>query len=138
MQNLLFVYGTLLQPGNDFAGYLKRTCTYLSPGKIKGLLYDIGEYPGIIINNHATGYVHGSIYRLHHPIQNLKVFDDYEGFGAGQDQPNLYVRSLTSIETGDGFIDAWIYLYNLPVDGLPLIPSGNYAEYIKQKKSPGN
>jgi gamma-glutamylcyclotransferase (GGCT)/AIG2-like uncharacterized protein YtfP len=138
MHNLLFVYGTLLQPGNPLAESLKRTCTYLSPGKIKGLLYDIGEYPGVIINNHAAAYVHGSIYQLNHPPENLKVFDNYEGFGPGQEQPNLYIRTLASIETGQGFIDAWIYLYNLPVDGLSLIQSGNYAEYIKQKKSPGN
>lgn len=138
MIDILFVYGTLLQPGNPFADYLSQNCSYVSSGKIKGVLYDIGDYPGAVINNNADGYIHGDIYKLHHPEQNLKVIDYYEGFGPEQDQPNLYIRTLTSIETGKGFIDAWMYLYNLPVDGLLLIRSGNYAEYIKQKKSPGN
>ena len=138
MCNLVFVYGTLLQPGNYFAAYIKRNCTYLSPGKLKGLLYDIGEYPGAIIPNNADGYIHGSIYSLHHPEENLKVIDDYEGFGPEQDQPNLYIRSIISIETDNGFIDTWIYLYNLPVNGLPVIQTGNYTEYIKQKKSPND
>ena len=136
MIDYLFVYGTLLQPGNPFADYLSQNCSYVSPGKIKGKLYDISEYPGLIIADNDHNYVRGSIYQLHQPEENLKIFDDYEGFGPEQDQPNLYNRSIATIETGDGFIDAWVYLYNLPVDGLPIIPSGNYAEYIAQKKIP--
>jgi gamma-glutamylcyclotransferase (GGCT)/AIG2-like uncharacterized protein YtfP len=136
MTNLLFVYGTLLQPGNNFADYLKQYCTYLSPGKTKALLYDIGEYPGAIIKNNTDSYIHGSVFKLLHPKENLRVIDDYEGFGPEQDQPNLYIRTVLSIETDTGIIDAWIYLYNLPVDSLPQIATGNYAEYIKQKKIP--
>jgi gamma-glutamylcyclotransferase (GGCT)/AIG2-like uncharacterized protein YtfP len=138
MNNLLFVYGTLLQPGNDFADYLKRNCTCLFTGKLKGLLYDIGEYPGAIISNNTEGYIHGGIFKLHHPVENLRMIDDYEGYGPEQELPNLYIRSITSIETDKGFVNAWVYLYNLPVDGLPQIKSGNYAEYVRQKKSPGN
>nr|WP_067053800.1 gamma-glutamylcyclotransferase family protein [Mucilaginibacter sp. L294] len=136
MINLLFVYGTLLQPGNDFAEYLNLNCTYVSPGKIRGLLYDIGEYPGAVITNNTDGYIHGSIFKLLHPKENLRVIDNYEGFGPEQDHPNLYIRSVVSVETDPGFVNAWIYLYNLPVDGLLQITAGNYAEYIEQKKIP--
>lgn len=138
MTDLLFVYGTLLQQGNTYADYLNQHCTYLSPGKIKGLLYDIGEYPGLVIATEAENYVYGSIYKLHQPDKNLKVIDDYEGYGAEQELPNLYIRIIKQIETTDSIINAWIYLYNLNVGGLPLIPSGDYAQYIRQKKSPGN
>ncbi|MCO5934792.1 gamma-glutamylcyclotransferase [Mucilaginibacter sp. RB4R14] len=138
MIDLLFVYGTLIQPGNPIAGYLNLNCTYLLRGKIKGILYDIGEYPGLIISDNAQNYVYGHIYKLHHTKQNLFVIDDYEGVGPDQEQPNLYIRKIRSVETADGIVDTWIYLYNLPVDGLPLITSGNYAEFTAQKKSPGN
>lgn len=138
MTNLLFVYGTLLQPGNSFANYLKLNFTYLSRGKLRGLLYDIGEYPGAIVTDNTDGYIYGSIFKLHHPEENLRVIDDYEGYGPEQELPNLYIRSVASIETDSGAADAWIYLYNLPTNGLPQIPSGNYAEYVRQKKSPGN
>jgi hypothetical protein len=30
MTDLLFVYGTLMQPGNEFADYLNQQCTYNS------------------------------------------------------------------------------------------------------------
>ncbi|MFA6247900.1 MAG: gamma-glutamylcyclotransferase family protein [Mucilaginibacter sp.] len=138
MIDFLFIYGTLLQPGNPFANYLSRNCTYLSPGKLKGLLYDIGEYPGAIVTDNTDGYIYGSIFKLHHTEENLRVIDDYEGYGPEQDLPNLYIRSVAPIETDSGAVDAWIYLYNLPTNGLPQIASGNYAEYIKQKKSPGS
>ncbi|MBD1387446.1 gamma-glutamylcyclotransferase [Mucilaginibacter rigui] len=138
MIDFLFVYGTLLQPGNPFAHYLSQYCTYISSGKLKGLLYDIGEYPGAILTDNTDHYIYGSIFKLHHPEENLRVIDDYEGYGPEQSQPNLYIRSVASIETHNGFINAWIYLYNLPTYRLPQIKSGNYAEYIKQKKSPGS
>jgi gamma-glutamylcyclotransferase (GGCT)/AIG2-like uncharacterized protein YtfP len=48
MTNLLFVYGTLLQRGNPFAIILKKIALTLIAGKIKGCLYDIGEYPGLL------------------------------------------------------------------------------------------
>jgi gamma-glutamylcyclotransferase (GGCT)/AIG2-like uncharacterized protein YtfP len=138
MCNLLFVYGTLLQSSNPFAVYLQQQCIYVCIGKLKGLLYDIGEYPGAVINiNNFETYIYGSIYKLTNPEVNLSVIDDYEGYGPEQDQPNLYIRTVAAIETDNDCIrEAWIYLYNLPVNDLPQIASGNYTEYIKQKKSP--
>jgi gamma-glutamylcyclotransferase (GGCT)/AIG2-like uncharacterized protein YtfP len=134
MTHLLFVYGTLLQPGNGLAQYLISNCTYLNTGCIKGTLYDIGEYPGLVINE-ESGRVHGSIYEI--DDQTLKQIDNYEGYGPDQDEPNLYIRVMQPVQTTNGVTEAWIYLYNLPVDGLQVIGSGNYMEYIKQKKSPG-
>ncbi|GGH00800.1 gamma-glutamylcyclotransferase family protein [Mucilaginibacter phyllosphaerae] len=136
MTALLFIYGTLLQPGNPFANYLNSNCSYVCAGKIKGLLYDIGEYPGLIINTHAEGFVLGSVVKLHQPAEGLKVIDDYEGVGPEQDQPNLYLRTIQTIITAKGPADAWVYIYNLPVAGLPVIASGNYQEFAAHKTAP--
>jgi gamma-glutamylcyclotransferase (GGCT)/AIG2-like uncharacterized protein YtfP len=133
MSHLLFVYGTLLQPGNQLADYLARHCKYLHHGKIKGTLYDIGEYPGLIIN-YTLGYVYGSIYET--DDEALKLIDDYEGYGEDQDIPNLYLRKLRLIETENGPVDAWVYIYNHPVEGLDKIPSGDYLKYLEQKNPP--
>jgi gamma-glutamylcyclotransferase (GGCT)/AIG2-like uncharacterized protein YtfP len=138
MTDLLFVYGTLLQPGNEFADYLNQHCTYITSGKIRGILYDSGQYPGLVIPEGIHNLIHGSIFKLRHPEQNLKVIDDYEGFGPGQEQPNLFVRITKPVETNNDIIEAWVYLYNLSIADLPQITSGNYSEYIKAKKSPGN
>lgn len=136
MHESLFVYGTLLQPGNPFADYLSQHCNYLTQGKIKGLLYDIGEYPGFILNNHAA-YVIGSIYQIDNEAI-LKELDAYEGVGPDEEQPNLYLRLSLPVETETCVVQAWVYVYNLPVNGLPQIKSGNYAEHLAQKKSPGS
>jgi gamma-glutamylcyclotransferase (GGCT)/AIG2-like uncharacterized protein YtfP len=136
MTGLLFVYGTLLEPDNSFANYLHQNSTYVSAGKIKGALYDIGEYPGAVITGNHDGYVYGHLLQLHQPEQNLKTIDDYEGFGPEQEQPNLYLREILSVEVETGIVNAWVYLYNLPINGLPQITDGNYTAYKPQKKSP--
>ena len=104
---------------------------------MKGILYDVGEYPGLVIPDDAENYTYGSVFKLRHPEENLRVIDDYEGVGTEQEQPNLYIRVIKPIETTGDIINAWVYLYNLPITNLPQITSGNYSEYIKQKKSPG-
>ena len=93
---------------------------------MRGKLYDIGEYPGAILNIESKNYVFGKIYELIDVEKVLKLLDDYEGFGPDQLQPNLFVRQLIAIETAIGGIECWVYLYNLPVEGLKLIESGKY------------
>ncbi|OOQ61825.1 gamma-glutamylcyclotransferase family protein [Mucilaginibacter pedocola] len=129
--HLLFVYGTLLQPGNEFADYLNQHCKFITRGKLKGILYDIGEYPGLILND-TTGYVFGNIYQIDKE-DVLKELDIYEGVGPDEEQPNLYLRLSLPIETDSGSMQAWVYVYNRPIDRLPVIASGNYAEYLKFK-----
>ncbi|WP_419699156.1 gamma-glutamylcyclotransferase family protein [Mucilaginibacter sp. NFX135] len=122
----LFVYGTLLDSANSYGAYLQQHCTLLQTGKFRGRLYDAGEYPAAIIDTNINQYVQGSIYLMDEPGKILSFIDDYEGFGDDQEQPNLFVRELTTIETGLGMIECWVYVYNLPVDGFLLIKSGNY------------
>jgi gamma-glutamylcyclotransferase (GGCT)/AIG2-like uncharacterized protein YtfP len=133
INDLLFVYGTLLSADNEFAGYLKDNSTFYSQGKLKGRLFDIGEYPGAIISTDKDHEITGSVYRLTSP-NALKVIDDYEGYGEGRDQPNLYIRKKLPVQTMEGLVACWVYLYNLSVNGLVEIESGNYHNYLKQKK----
>lgn len=132
INELLFVYGSLLNTDNEFANYLNSNALIYGTGKIKGVLYDIGEYPGAVIA--AEGYIFGTIFKLNNADGALKILDDYEGFGSGQEQPNLFVRELMPVETGTFVINCWVYLYNRPVKGLPQIPSGDYLAYLDQKK----
>jgi len=122
----LFVYGTLLDSSNSYGAYLQQHCALLQAGKLRGKLYDIGEYPGAITDENNDQYVYGSIYQMDEPEKILAFIDDYEGFGPNQEQPNLFVRKLTNIETNTETIECWVYLYNLPVNGLLWIESGKY------------
>jgi len=65
----------------------------------------------------------------------LKYFDDYEGYDDEQDQPDLFIRRMMDIETVNGIVNCWVYLYSLPVNRFKLIESGNYVSY-KNKNPP--
>ncbi|WP_461451913.1 gamma-glutamylcyclotransferase family protein [Mucilaginibacter sp.] len=125
----LFVYGTLLGDNNEFGIYLKQHCHFYDNGKLKGRLYDLGEYPGAVLDEDLDSYIHGSIVELIDPQQTLNYLDDYEGYGDDQDQPNLFIREIAAIETNSKEIDCWIYVYNLSIDGFKLIELGNYIKY---------
>jgi len=124
--NYLFVYGTLLDEGNAFGTYLKKNCSFYADGKFRGRLYDIGEYPGAVADDKG-GYVYGRIYTMNNE-DVLVHLDDYEGFGDGQKQPNLFVRKIIGVENAHGLMDCQVYLYNLAVDGLRVIESGDYKK----------
>ena len=109
MINKLFIYGSLLETDNEFGLYLKQNTTYYKPGKFKGKLYDVGEYPGAIASSADSYMVHGSILLLNNLAETLKHLDDYEGYGEDQLQPNLFVRKLLTIQTADANVKCWVY-----------------------------
>lgn len=131
INDLLFVYGTLLVEDNKFGTYLRNNANFYNTGTIKGKLYDVGTYPGLIISNDQDYPIKGTIYQLNNAEEILKYLDPYEGFGDDQEQPNLFIRELLPIETSDGAINCWVYLYNLAIDGLHLITPGDYMAYLK-------
>lgn len=133
MNDLLFVYGSLLSANNYFADYLSKNAQFINRGTFYGILYDVGEYPGALLIEQDSFPISGSIYRLNHPAKALEILDDYEGFGPTQELPNLFIRELLTVDTSNGTIDCWIYLYNRSTQGLAVIKSGNYQQYLKTK-----
>jgi gamma-glutamylcyclotransferase (GGCT)/AIG2-like uncharacterized protein YtfP len=129
MINKLFIYGSLLETDNEFGRYLKQHANIYKPGKFKGKLYDVGEYPGAIYSPDSDYRVNGVIITLGNITQTLDHIDDYEGFGDDQAQPNLFVRKLLTVQTADENIQCWVYLYNHPTANLKQIISGDYLSY---------
>lgn len=132
INQFLFVYGTLLQPGNEFADYLNKHCKFISNGKVKGRLYDIGEYPGAVIDKAYEYFIYGAIFMMDDPETILKVVDDYEGIGELYSHPQEYIREQVSIQTNGDDIICWMYIYNLPVDTYLPIINGDYMQYLTQ------
>lgn len=129
MINKLFIYGSLLKSDNEFGRYLKKHATIYKPGKFKGKLYDVGEYPGAVHLPDTDYKVYGMIIKLDDIEETLKYIDDYEGFGEYQLQPNLFIRKLLTVQTADGNVKCWVYLYNHPITHLKQILSGDYLSY---------
>jgi gamma-glutamylcyclotransferase (GGCT)/AIG2-like uncharacterized protein YtfP len=128
MNDKLFVYGTLLDEDNKYGVYLRDNSKFFSTGKLKGRLFDIGEYPAAILEPTVDAYIYGIILQMDEPVPILSLLDMYEGFGADQPQPNEFIRTLTDAETDNGPVTCWIYLYNLPTDNLTPIENGRYIK----------
>jgi gamma-glutamylcyclotransferase (GGCT)/AIG2-like uncharacterized protein YtfP len=60
----------------------------------------------------------------------LPILDDYEGFGDDQEQPNLFLRKSLTVISKSEPIKCWVYVYNLAVNGLEEITSGDYSAYL--------
>lgn len=125
MHLLVFVYGTLRPDVPSPASlYLSARAEQLGPGRIPGLLYDMGSYPGFVYQPHARQTVRGYILRLN-DATTLAELDRYEGLHEPEPE---YERRLLTV----GEWQAWAYCYRGPTDGLPLIAGGDYPSYYLQ------
>ena len=124
LMDRLFVYGTLRSVfQNEFARLLAEGESLLGGARIRGRLYDIGRYPGLVLSSAAEESVAGEVYRLRDAERTLAILDRYEG------------ADFTRV-TGDVLLDigeqapAWVYVYNRPVDEKRRILSGDYLDRL--------
>ena len=76
----LFVYGTLMSWAKGALGLnerkrLSREASSLGPATLRGRLYDLGQYPGLIISNVDADVVHGEVFELFRPAVTLQWLD---------------------------------------------------------------
>jgi len=131
--DLLFVYGSLRPAGGHPMGrWLHTHARLLGPARTRGRLYDLGAYPGLIPAPDAdreAAWVHGEVFRLPDPERLLPRLDAYEGCGPQDHPPYLFERHPQPVVLADGArVTAWVYRYNRPVAGAPLIPSGDWLD----------
>lgn len=135
----LFVYGSLLSGFRSPAyGYISQFFDLVSEGRVKGLLFDMGEYPAAVPADFHDSFISGELYRIKSESELSWAFaqlDDYEGVLVEHGQPALYRRAEVEVTTETGTTTAWIYWYNGDVSGRPLIESGNLLEYIASRNS---
>ena len=132
----LFVYGSLRSGFRSPAyEYIRRYFELVSEGKVKGYLYDLGEYPAAMPGN-EDAYIFGELYRARDAAQFEYVIgqlDDYEGLTVETGESPLYRRELCFVETPLGPTQAWVYWYNGDVSGKPIVPSGDILEYLRNR-----
>jgi gamma-glutamylcyclotransferase (GGCT)/AIG2-like uncharacterized protein YtfP len=134
---LLFVYGSLRSGfhGSPAFQYIAPYFKKLADGKVKGKLYDLGEYPAALPTTEEA-YIIGELYEANSPDEfnwAIGQLDDYEGVHPEEGEVQLYERALTTIYTDKGEFNAWIYWYKCDVADKPVIASGDVLEYVKQK-----
>lgn len=133
----LFVYGSLRSGFQSPAyEYISRYFNLVTDAKVKGKLFDLGEYPAALPTTDET-YITGELYVIKNENEfswAIGQLDDYEGLNAEPGDKSLYRRELAEIFTNDGrmFI-AWIYWYNGEVGDKPQVISGDILDYLHKK-----
>lgn len=134
--NHLFVYSSLRRGFQHGAyDYIKQYFTFISDGKIKGFLNDLGDKP-VATPTEENSFIIGELFELNIDDASY-VFgqlDDYEGLITEFGDRPLYRRELATVYKNDGTsAEAWVYWYNGDVSGTPVIASGNVLDYLKSR-----
>ena len=67
MCHRIFVYGSLRKGFNSPAyQYISQYFDFETPGRIRGKLYDLGEYPAAVPDS-ADAFIVGELYKIRHP-----------------------------------------------------------------------
>jgi gamma-glutamylcyclotransferase (GGCT)/AIG2-like uncharacterized protein YtfP len=131
MPEYLFAYGTLL-PGRaprDLQGPLQQMRP-VGSASVAGWLYDLGEYPGAILDPRSESNVLGQVFELPAEPGLLTALDAYEGFDSTHPASNLFVRDRCDATMPDGqTISCWVYVYNRDPGDAPLIAGGDYSQH---------
>lgn len=127
----IFVYGSLMAGVRSrVAQTFHAQSEFVSTGQVRGRLYDLGQYPGLVLGR-AENYVQGHIFRILNTEVLLPFLDEYEGLLPDDPAASEYRRQAAEVEAAARSYRCWMYLYNQVVDDLRLIESGDYLTYLE-------
>lgn len=118
----MFVYGTLKRRAPRRQHPLLHGARFVTSASISGVLYDLGEYPGLVRPSHSRSRVAGELYELPNDASAklLDALDEYEG--AEYVRRRVYVRLSSGKRRA-----AWAYLLRRRPKSAALLPKGRYA-----------
>lgn len=131
------MYGSLRSGFNsDAYRYVSRYFNLVGTAKVKGVLFDLGDYPAALPTTNDA-FIIGELYTIKNETEfewAIEQLDDYEGLHVELGETQLYRRELVDVFCNDNTIQAWIYWCNQTVENKPLIESGDVMEYFKSKQ----
>lgn len=127
-RDFLFVYGSLMKgaPRHRLLG-VPHDARFLAPARARGLLYDIGLYPGM---TEGEGMVQGELYLVVEAALGPRI-DRYEDFDPSH--PDAYGAGRhgsefrrVRVRLAAPQVSAWTYLFTGPTASLAPIPDGRW------------
>lgn len=117
----VFVYGTLRRGEANDINRLRPAPHCLGPARIRGCLYDLGPYPGLILG--GAGWVRGEVYAIAPALaQQLDVIEEVAPVPSGE-----YTRRFVPVELDGRPLDCLVYeIASQRVRGAPRIASGDW------------
>lgn len=119
----VFVYGTLRRGQANDINRLQPAPGYLGQARIRGTLYDLGPYPGVVLG--GADRVQGEVYAITPELeQQLDVIEDVAPVPSGE-----YARRHVELEVGGRQLRCLVYEIDAQrVQGRPRIPSGDWLQ----------
>ncbi len=130
LRERIFVYGTLrpsLAPPElkELIGQWRK----VGDGFVHGRLYDLGEYPGAVLDSVSETRIAGEVFQLPDDGATIAALDLYEGFDPEDFSASLFVRRKCQVTLEDDRrIECWIYVYNRRVAPSTIISNGDYLK----------
>ena len=110
--------------------------SFMGHGWIRGLLLDLGAYPGAVPDPSGEGRIRGELYELARPRIALPALDVYEGCAPRPGEPHLFRRVLSEVDLdGGAHRTAWVYWYIGSLSGARTIPGGDYLDAARRDAS---
>jgi gamma-glutamylcyclotransferase (GGCT)/AIG2-like uncharacterized protein YtfP len=141
LEEFLLLYGSLgsREPMHAKLG-LDRALQSLGPREISGSLYDLGQYPGLVL---GSGRVVAELFKIRDAFLLCRL-DAYEEFDRGKPEQSLFIRTTLRLPRyrwrianklrRHPMIDAWIYVYNQPLEGKHKIEESSWQEYKRKRQ----
>lgn len=129
----MFTYGTLMSCADGDMGTAERAllsafAQRVGTTTIRGVMFDAGACPGVVLGGAAGDVVHGELWRLPGDMPSLlAALDAYEGCAPHCPLPYAYVRRRIRVRNPGGRrVTAWIYVWAKSTDGLMCIADGRW------------
>ena len=127
-RHLVFVYGSLRRGNAGAMSVRFPDATYVAEGRVRGSLYDLGEYPGLVLDG-AASFVSGEVYEV--DDDTLYRLDEFE-------LTSDYSRKQVEVEHGSEHTDCWIYVPERDAEffaDCELIKSGDWIAHVRSRQS---
>lgn len=128
MIDRFFTYGTLMKGEcREYVLDFDSNILTCQPVETPGILFNLGDYPGMILSDDSTRTVKGELYHLNDIGKSISILDKIEGFKGYGKSGSLYTRAALKIkdQTGNN-VWAWTYLINSRPAFSSIIENGDW------------
>ena len=125
-ERLVFVYGTLRRGGRNDINRLVPTPVYVERARVRGRLYPLGWYPGLLLGGDGAIEIVGEVYRITPELEAR--LDEIEEIHDGPDSE--YRKREVAVQVAGRACTCLVYEINPErVRGCPPLAHGDWIAF---------
>ncbi|MFI5297215.1 MAG: gamma-glutamylcyclotransferase [Polyangiales bacterium] len=131
----LFVYGSLMagQPANGLLRAM-RGAKRIGSATVRGTLFDLGDYPGIVLDDVAPTRVAGEVWEFAFSPTLFVALDEYEGYVRSSPKSSLFSRVRKRVLLGRESTVAWLYVLTKRDPKWKAIDAGDWGGRQRERE----